>query len=143
MDLSAGWPHTKDASATAVIKIEFVRLISIVPHTLLMKFSKLGAGICLCNRHATRSSHARRRDREPLASKSWPALPGGLVKTSIHPRHLSPFRISTRLQDRRKGFCHTPRRLLHARRCAGHARFAGPEDPSGPGCWTTFLTCPN
>jgi hypothetical protein len=24
-----------------------------------------------------------------------------------------------------------------------HARFAGPEDPSGPGCWTTFLTCPN
>jgi len=27
-------------------------------------------------------------------------------------------------------------------RCAGHARFAGPEDPSGPGCWATFLTCP-
>jgi hypothetical protein len=29
-------------------------------------------------------------------------------------------------------------------RCAnaGHAKFAGPEDPSGPGCWTTFLTCP-
>jgi hypothetical protein len=28
-------------------------------------------------------------------------------------------------------------------RCARrHVRFAGPEDPSGPGCWTTFLTCP-
>jgi hypothetical protein len=35
MDLSSGWPHTKDASATAVIKIEFVRLISIVlPHNI-------------------------------------------------------------------------------------------------------------
>jgi hypothetical protein len=35
MDLSPGWPRTKDASATAVIKIEFVRLISIVlPHNI-------------------------------------------------------------------------------------------------------------
>jgi hypothetical protein len=35
MDLSPGWPHKKDASATAVIKIGFVRLISIVlPHNI-------------------------------------------------------------------------------------------------------------
>jgi hypothetical protein len=33
MDLSPGWPHTKDANATAATKIEFVRLISIVPPT--------------------------------------------------------------------------------------------------------------
>jgi hypothetical protein len=26
---------------------------------------------------------------------------------------------------------------------AEHVRFARPEAPSGPGCWTTFLTCPD
>jgi len=68
-------------------------------------------------RKVQHSMIARRDKALQLKQGRWALIP------RPSPRHASQRRVFSHAQ--------------------GHARLAGPGIQSGPGCWTTFLTCPN
>jgi hypothetical protein len=65
---------------------------------------------------ATQSDHHARHD-------------GGAVRVPWHSLYSRIIRL-TPMGAKRAATCRT-------------RQVCGPWDPSGPGCWTTFLTCPN